>query len=103
MKDISKKQKNYKGFKLFVIILNIIGIGIVYFYKDRYYIGEYCKSIEGFMTGFADSDPIIDENDIPKFVSNDDLLNRYLNDITDIDGVAIYNVNGTCINFKKRN
>ena len=50
------------------------GYRIVYFYIDRYYIGEYCKSIEGFMIGFGDSDPIMEENDISKFVSNDDLL-----------------------------
>ena len=41
--------------------------------------------------------PIIDEDDIPKFVSTKDLLNRYLESIKDIEGVALYNVDGTCI------
>ena len=32
VKDISKKQKDYKWFKIFLIILNIIGIGcLIYF------------------------------------------------------------------------
>ena len=78
------------------------GYRIVYFYDDKYSIGEYCKTIEGFMIGFADVDPIIDEDDIPQFVSTDDLLDRCLKGITDITGVAIYDVDGNCIAFKKR-
>ena len=41
--------------------------------------------------------------DIPKFVSTADLLNRYLNDMKDVNGVAIYDVDGKCIAKKIRN
>ena len=73
------------------------GYRIVYFYDNSYKVGEYCKSIEGFMIGFADCVPIMDDDDIPKFISTNDLLNRYLKEIDDIVGVAIYDVNGMCI------
>ena len=79
------------------------GYRIVYFYDDgHYYIGEYCKTIEGFMIGFSSTDPIEDESDIPKFISNDDLLDRYLKDLPNITSVAIYKTDGTCIQIKKR-
>ena len=78
------------------------GFRIVYFYDDSYSIGEYCRTIEGFMTGFAVCNPIIDTNDIPKFISVDDLLERYLKDMKNITAVAIYNVNGDCIGSKRR-
>lgn len=73
------------------------GYRIVYFYNDKYVIGEYCKTIEGFMIGFIEYAPIIDDNDIPKFISTNDLLNRYLEEMKDITGVAIYGINGVCI------
>lgn len=47
--------------------------------------------------------PIIDEEDIPKFISIDDLLDRYLSDIKDANKVAIYKIDGTCISKKSRN
>jgi len=74
-----------------------VGYRIVYFYNDTYKVGEYCKSIEGFMIGFAECYPILDDNDIPNFIFNIDLLSRYLKDMKNTNGVAIYNVNGTCI------
>ena len=49
------------------------------------------------MIGFAECDPIIDTDDIPEFVSTADLLNRYLKEMNEVDAVAIYNVNGECI------
>ena len=49
------------------------------------------------MIGFAECDPIIDCDDVPKFISTTDLLNRYLKEMNEIDGVAIYNVNGQCV------
>ncbi len=73
------------------------GYRIVYFYNDKYTVGEYCKTVEGFMIGFAKCDPIIDDDDIPKFISTEDLLNRYLEEVKDVLGVAIYDVNGECI------
>lgn len=79
------------------------GYRIVYFYDDHYSIGEYCKTIEGFMIGHAECDPIIDESDIPEFVSNDDLLNRCLQNLPDVLSAAIYKTDGTCIATKKRN
>ena len=83
------------------------GYRIVYLYKDRYSIGAYCKTIEGFMIGFAVCDPLIDNNDIPKFISTADLLDRYLKEMNDVVSVAIYDVNGKCIDkitrrYKKR-
>ena len=78
------------------------GYRIVYFYNDKYSIGEYCKTIEGFMVGFAETNPIFEDDDIPKFISIDDLLNRYLNDLKEITSVALYNVNGEYIASKDR-
>lgn len=79
------------------------GYRIVYFENnDKYSIGAYCKNIEGFMMNFVESDPIIDEDDIPPFISIDDILDRCLNLYDDISGVAIYRVDGTCISKKNR-
>ena len=72
------------------------GYRIVYFYDDSYKVGEYCKTISGFMIGFK-CDPIIDDSDIPEFISTSDLLKRYLDDVKNCTGVAIYDVNGKCI------
>lgn len=78
------------------------GYRIVYFYEDgNYKIDEFCKTVEGFMIGFADCDPIMDD-DIPDFISIDDLLNRYLNQLNDIVAVAIYKTDGTCLQKKER-
>ena len=54
------------------------------------------------MMDFIEQDPIDDESDIPTFVSNDDLLNRYLSDLKDISSIAIYKTDGTCIQRKDR-
>ncbi len=35
------------------------GYRIVYLYKDRYSIGAYCKTIGGFMIGFATCDQLL--------------------------------------------
>ena len=86
------------------------GFRIVYYYENGYKIGEYCKTIDGFMIGFSESNPIIDNDDIPKFISTTDLLKRYLNEVKDAIAVAIYNIDGNCVdklfrdnkrNFKK--
>lgn len=80
------------------------GYRIVYFYDDNNYeVGAYCKTIKGFMLGFAECDPIIDDDDIPPFISIDDILERCLDLYKDINGVAIYNIDGTCIQKKYRN
>ena len=77
------------------------GFRVVYFYDNYFSIGEYCKTIEGFMTGFTECDPIMDE-DIPDFISVEDLLNRYLDSMKNITSVAIYDINGNCIAKKER-
>lgn len=78
------------------------GYRIVYFYDDHYSIGEYCKTIEGFMIGFAKSEPILCEDDIPAFISNDDLLDRYLEEVPLANIVAIYATDGSCVAYKQR-
>lgn len=79
------------------------GYRTVYFEKDdRYSLGAYCKTIEGFMLGFADCDPIIDEDDIPPFISVDDILNRSLNLYDDVIRVSIYKTDGMLVVTKER-
>lgn len=79
------------------------GYRIVYFEKDdRYSLGAYCKTIEEFMLGFADCDPIIDEDDIPPFISVDDILNRSLNLYDDVIRVSIYKTDGMLVATKGR-
>lgn len=79
------------------------GYRIVYFEKDnKYSLGTYCKTIEGFMIDFADCDPIIDEDDIPSFTSVDDILNRSLNLYDDVIRVSIYKTDGMLVATKER-
>lgn len=80
------------------------GYRIVYFYSDNTYkVGTFCGNIEGFMMDFVEIEPIEDENNIPNFISTDDLLNRYLSEVKDAIVVAIYKTDGTCIQKKERN
>ena len=79
------------------------GYRVVYIYpNDVYSVGTFCGSIEDFMMDFVKAEPIIDDNDIPPFISIDDILQRYLNDLKDIIAVAIYKTDGTCIQIKHR-
>lgn len=78
------------------------GYRIVYFYDNDYSIGEYCKTIEGFMIGFAKCSPIMDDSDIPEFTSIDDMLDRYLNDVPNAESIGIYKTDGTLIAKKDR-
>lgn len=79
------------------------GYRIVYFYSNNTYeCGTYVKKIEDFMIDFASCDPVMDDDDIPEFISVDDLLNRYLENMSDIISVAIYDVNGTIIAKKEK-
>ena len=55
------------------------------------------------MMNFCDVYPIEDESDIPEFISNDDLLDKYLNKLNDVSAVAIYKTDGTCLQKKTRN
>jgi len=79
------------------------GYRIVYLYEnDNYKLGPIAKKIENFMLDFSDIYPINDENDIPKFISIDNLLDCYLNDLQEISEVAIYKTDGELIETKKR-
>lgn len=49
------------------------------------------------MIGFAENNPILDEDDIPRFVSNKDLLNRCLKYDNNAISIAIYKTNGDLI------
>ncbi|MDD2377944.1 MAG: hypothetical protein PHE05_03855 [Bacilli bacterium] len=79
------------------------GYRAVYFYDNHYSIGTYCKTIEGFMIGFAECEPIMFDDEIPEFVSIDDLLDRFLNDLPDAISIGIYDMKGNCIAKKTRN
>ena len=78
------------------------GYRLVYYYNDTYDIGAYCETIEGFMIGLVDCDPIDDEDDIPPFISLDDMLDRCLKLSTDATAVALYTTTGKCIARKDR-
>lgn len=74
------------------------GYRIVYFYESGdYSIGEFCKTIEGFMIGFAENNPIIDLEDVPKFISTGDLLSRCLNYDKTAISAAIYKTDGSLV------
>ena len=74
------------------------GYRIVYFYPNStYHVGTFSGSIEGFMMDFVEVEPIKDGDDIPQFISIEDLLNRYLSDVKEISAVAIYKTDGTLI------
>ena len=80
------------------------GYKVIYYYSENEYsVGSFCKTIEGLMMDFVTIDPIESEDDIPKFISIDDLLERELNLIDGVIGVALYKTNGECISslFKK--
>lgn len=80
------------------------GYRLVYFYHDgTYQIGTYAKKIEDFMLDFCESYPIIDNEDIPKFKSIEDIFKRCLLNMKDINEVAIYDVSGNLIAKKARN
>lgn len=108
IKDNVKKINNSEVYKEeliydYAFVTAKDGYRIVYFYPDNTYkIGVYSSKLELFMTDFALVEPIEDESNIPKFISIDDLLNRYLNEIKDIEAVALYKVDGTLVAMKDR-
>lgn len=73
------------------------GYRLVYFYNGFYSIGEYSKTIEGFMLGFCDCYPIMDDSDIPEFISTSDILKRCIKENEKLKKVAIYRTNGELI------
>lgn len=79
------------------------GYRLVYFENDDiYFVGAYSKTLEGFMLGFSDIDPIIDLEDIPKFVSIEDILERSLVMFPSVSKVAIYKTDGTLVAMNDR-
>lgn len=79
-----------------------VGYRVVHFYRgNNYVVGTYSKTIEGFMVDFVEYEPY-DEEDIPEFISMEDLLNRYLLQDKDAVVVALYRVNGECVLKKER-
>lgn len=54
------------------------------------------------MLGFSDIDPIIDLEDVPKFISIEDILERSLAMFPDVSKVAIYKTDGTLVAMKDR-
>ena len=78
---------------------NIIdGYRVVYYYdNDKYLVGSFCKTIEGFMMEFVEVEPIEDESDIPEFISIRDILERELKSLKETVGVSIYKTNGELI------
>lgn len=80
------------------------GYRVIYFYSNNSYrVGPFSKTIDGFMIDFVPFEPILDDDDIPPFVSVEDVLNRYLKLYDAISGVAIYKVDGSLIAKKERN
>lgn len=77
----------------------IDGYRVVYFYDDNNYsIGSFSTEIENFINDFYS-----DENSYSnEFVSLDDLLKNYLNDLPEINSVAIYKTDGTLVRKKSR-
>lgn len=55
------------------------------------------------MIDFVPFEPILDDDDIPPFVSVEDVLNRYLKLYDAISGVAIYKIDGSLIAKKEKN
>lgn len=79
------------------------GFRIVYLYNDgTYKLGVGAKNIEDFMKEFTPYEPIDELCEIPPFISVEDLLNRYLEECQGVDGVALYNVDGTLIDQRNR-
>ena len=80
-----------------------VGYRTIFFYDNSYSVSAYCPTIPGFMIGLCEVDPIMDDDEIPPFVSVDDLLERNLKFASkDVKGVGLYNVDGTCIGIKMR-
>lgn len=96
--DLEKLKINKEGIEY------PFGYRLVLIYDNHYNISTYSPTIKGFMVGFSNHYPIMDEDVIPEFVSGDDLLERYLKEdnIKDIIGVAIYDTNGNLIKDKYR-
>lgn len=73
------------------------GYRLVYFYDDSYFVGEYCKTVEGFMIGLSEYNPILDETDIPSFISIENLLAKSLTKTKNAEKIALYKTDGTYI------
>lgn len=73
------------------------GYRLVYFYDDTYRVGCWVSDIKNFMYEFVEVAPIESDDDIPKFISIDDILNRCIRRDEKLIKVAIYTVSGELI------
>lgn len=76
------------------------GYRVVFFYKDRYQIGSWVSDIKNFMYDFVRVAPIESDDDVPEFISTDDILNRWIDKDEKLVKVAIYSVDGNLIEEK---
>lgn len=85
------KSEELKRFKTNVIY--DYGYRVIYYYKKYHEVpqGLYAKNVEDFISFFKEKTNKI------KYNGTQDLLKRYLEEWEGIDGVALYNVNGTLI------
>lgn len=79
------------------------GYRVVYFYEEKYQIGSWVSDIKNFMYDFVEVEPIEDDEDIPKFISIDDILDRWIKRDEKLIKVAIYSVEGKLIQEKINN
>lgn len=73
------------------------GYRVVYFYSDTYRVGSWVSDIKNFMYDFVKVAPIESDDDVPEFISIDDILNRWIREDDKLISVAIYQVNGELI------
>lgn len=76
------------------------GYRVVFFYEDKYQVGSWVSDIENFMYDFVKVEPIENDKDIPKFISIDDILDRWIKEDKRLTKVAIYSVKGKLIQEK---
>ncbi len=75
------------------------GFTLVYFYEEYIIIGEHASNFENFMYSFCESYPVNDN--VPDFVSLDDILNRAFLIHNDCKKIAIYDSNARVICEKR--
>lgn len=76
---------------------------VVFFYEDKYQVGSWVSDIENFMYDFVEVAPLESDEDIPKFISIDDILDRWLKRDKKLIKVAIYSIEGELIKEKINN
>lgn len=77
-----------------------VGYRVVFFYEDKYQVGSWVSDIENFMYDFVEVSPIENDEDIPKFIAIDDILDRWIKRDEKLIKVAIYSIDGKLIKEK---